>query len=173
MANPLPYKRVLLKMSGEVLMGDQEFGLDPHTVNRVAQDIKDVKDTGIEVCIVVGAGNIFRGVAGASAGMDRTTADYMGMLGIAINCLALQMHWNNSACQHVSNRRFVWMRYASLIFAVKPCDIWRKAALLFSLLERETRILRPIRRRLCVPLKWIVMPCLRRQRLMEFIPPTL
>lgn len=90
MANHLPYKRVLLKMSGEVLMGDKEFGLDPDTVNRVAQDIKDVKDTGIEVCVVVGAGNIFRGVSGASAGMDRTTADYMGMLGIAINCLALQ-----------------------------------------------------------------------------------
>ena len=90
MPNPLPYKRVLLKMSGEVLMGDKEFGLDPDTINRVARDIKDVRDTGIEVCIVVGAGNIFRGVAGASAGMDRTTADYMGMLGIAINALALQ-----------------------------------------------------------------------------------
>ena len=90
MANPLPYKRVLLKMSGEVLMGDQEFGLDPNTVQRVAADIKDVRDTGIEVCVVVGAGNIFRGVSGASQGMDRTTADYMGMLGIAINALALQ-----------------------------------------------------------------------------------
>lgn len=90
MSQPLPYKRVLLKMSGEVLMGEKEFGLDPQTVQRVAQDIKDVRDTGIEVCIVVGAGNIFRGVSGASAGMDRTTADYMGMLGIAINCLALQ-----------------------------------------------------------------------------------
>lgn len=90
MPNPLPYKRVLLKMSGEVLMGKQEFGLDPETVERVARDVKDVIDTGIEVCIVVGAGNIFRGVSGASQGMDRTTADYMGMLGIAINALALQ-----------------------------------------------------------------------------------
>ena len=90
MANPLPYKRVLLKMSGEVLMGDKDFGLDPDTIQRVARDIKDVRDTGIAVCIVVGAGNIFRGVSGASAGMDRTTADYMGMLGIAINALALQ-----------------------------------------------------------------------------------
>ena len=90
MGSPLPYKRVLLKMSGEVLMGNQDFGLDPSTVDRVAQDIKDVIETGIEVCVVVGAGNIFRGVSGASQGMDRTTADYMGMLGIAINCLALQ-----------------------------------------------------------------------------------
>lgn len=90
---PLPalkYKRVLLKISGEVLMGPKEFGLDPDTVNRVAQDIKDVVDMGAELCVVVGAGNIFRGLSGASAGMDRTTADHMGMLGIVINALALQ-----------------------------------------------------------------------------------
>lgn len=84
------YKRVLLKMSGEVLMGDKEFGLDPATVTRVAEDIKSVVEGGTEVCVVVGAGNIFRGVAGAAEGMDRTTADYMGMLGIVINALALQ-----------------------------------------------------------------------------------
>jgi len=86
----LPYKRILLKMSGEVLMGTREFGLDPATVKRVATDVKEVIALGIEVCIVVGAGNIFRGVSGASQGMDRTTADYMGMLGICINALALQ-----------------------------------------------------------------------------------
>tara|TARA_R110001592_G_scaffold16881_7_gene71484 strand:- start:8035 stop:8790 length:756 start_codon:yes stop_codon:yes gene_type:complete len=85
-----PYKRVMLKMSGEVLMGKKEFGLDPDTVKRVADDIKEVVDLGIEVCVVVGAGNIFRGVSGAAHGMDRTTADYMGMLGIVINALALQ-----------------------------------------------------------------------------------
>lgn len=84
------YKRVLLKMSGEVLMGENQFGLDPKTVDRVAEDIKQVVDGGTEVCVVVGAGNIFRGVSGAAAGMDRTTADYMGMLGIVINALALQ-----------------------------------------------------------------------------------
>ena len=84
------YKRVLLKMSGEVLMGDNEFGLDPATVNRVAGDIKEAVDKGVEICVVVGAGNIFRGVSGAAQGMDRTTADYMGMLGIVINALALQ-----------------------------------------------------------------------------------
>ncbi len=86
----LDFKRVLLKMSGEVLMGKNEFGLDPETVDRVARDIKEVKDMGVEVCVTVGAGNIFRGVSGASQGMDRTTADYMGMLGIVINALALQ-----------------------------------------------------------------------------------
>jgi uridylate kinase len=86
----LDYKRILLKMSGEVLMGNREFGLDSETVDRVAKDIKDAIDLGVEICVVVGAGNIFRGVSGASAGMDRTTADYMGMLGIVINALALQ-----------------------------------------------------------------------------------
>lgn len=84
------YKRIMLKMSGEVLMGEGEYGLDSDTVKRVAQDIKEVVDSGIEVCVVVGAGNIFRGVSGAAEGMDRTTADYMGMLGIVINALALQ-----------------------------------------------------------------------------------
>ena len=84
------YERVMLKMSGEVLMGKREFGLDPETVARVARDIKAVVDSGVQVCVVVGAGNIFRGVSGAAQGMDRTTADYMGMLGIVINALALQ-----------------------------------------------------------------------------------
>jgi uridylate kinase len=84
------FKRILLKMSGEVLMGSKEFGLDPATVNRVASDVKETIDLGVQVCVVVGAGNIFRGVKGASEGMDRTTADYMGMLGIVINALALQ-----------------------------------------------------------------------------------
>lgn len=86
----IKHKRVLLKMSGEVLMGEKEFGLDSKTLNRVARDIKDVIDMGVEVCVSVGAGNIFRGVSGAAEGMDRTQADYMGMLGIVINALALQ-----------------------------------------------------------------------------------
>lgn len=84
------YKRVLLKISGEVLMGKKEFGLDPETVARVARDVKSAVDMGIEMCVVVGAGNIFRGVSGAATGMDRTTADHMGMLAIVINALSLQ-----------------------------------------------------------------------------------
>lgn len=84
------YKRVLLKISGEVLMGKKEFGLDPETVARVAQDVKSAVDMGIQMCVVVGAGNIFRGVSGAATGMDRTTADHMGMLAIVINALSLQ-----------------------------------------------------------------------------------
>lgn len=84
------YKRVLLKLSGEALMGDGEYGLDPVTVKRVALDIQEAVKLGTQVCIVIGAGNIFRGVSGASEGMDRATADYMGMLATVINCLALQ-----------------------------------------------------------------------------------
>lgn len=93
------YKRILLKMSGEVLMGENEFGLDPATVNRVADDIKEAVEQGVQICVVVGAGNIFRGVSGAAQGMDRTTADYMGMLGIVINALALQNALENLEIQ--------------------------------------------------------------------------
>jgi len=94
-----PYKRIMLKMSGEVLMGEQEYGLHAPTVARVADDIKEVVDSGVEVCVVVGAGNIFRGVSGAASGMDRTTADYMGMLGIVMNALALQNALENIGVQ--------------------------------------------------------------------------
>ncbi|HAX90845.1 MAG TPA: UMP kinase, partial [Rhodospirillaceae bacterium] len=88
--NEATYKRVLLKLSGEALMGDREYGLDPETVNRVALEIKDVVAQGVEVCAVIGGGNIFRGVSGAAKGMDRATADYMGMLATVINALAMQ-----------------------------------------------------------------------------------
>lgn len=86
----LKFKRVLLKMSGEVLMGDREYGIDPGTIERIAADVKEAVSLGVEVCIVVGAGNIFRGVSGASNGIERVTADYMGMLGTVMNALALQ-----------------------------------------------------------------------------------
>ncbi len=84
------YKRVLLKISGEALMGGRDYGLDPDTVDRIAADIRDVQAKGVEVCVVVGGGNIFRGIAGAAAGMDRATADYMGMLATVMNSLAMQ-----------------------------------------------------------------------------------
>lgn len=84
------FKRVLLKISGEALMGDQEFGLDPETVSRVAKEIASVQEMGVEICVVIGGGNIFRGVSGAAQGMERTTADYMGMLATVMNALAMQ-----------------------------------------------------------------------------------
>lgn len=86
----LRYHRVLLKISGEALMGTREFGLDPATVARVAQEVKSVNELGIEVCLVIGGGNIFRGIAGASQGMQRASADYMGMLATVMNALAMQ-----------------------------------------------------------------------------------
>ena len=86
----IQFKRVLLKISGEALMGDGEYGISTDTVNKIAIDIKNTVEMGVEVCLVVGAGNIFRGVAGAAAGMDRATGDYMGMLATVINSLALQ-----------------------------------------------------------------------------------
>ncbi|HVY12823.1 MAG TPA: UMP kinase [Alphaproteobacteria bacterium] len=84
------YQRVLLKLSGEALMGERDYGLDPAVVDRVAEEIKDLVDKGIQTCIVIGGGNIFRGVNAAAKGMERATADYMGMLATTINALAMQ-----------------------------------------------------------------------------------
>jgi uridylate kinase len=84
------YQRVLLKLSGEALMGRREFGLDSETVGGIARDIGDVVAMGVQVCVVIGGGNIFRGVSGASMGMDRAQADYMGMLATVMNALAMQ-----------------------------------------------------------------------------------
>ncbi len=84
------YKKILLKMSGEVLMGDSLFGIDTKTIEAVAEDIKEVVDHGIELCLVIGGGNIFRGVSLAGKGMDRANADYMGKLATVMNALALQ-----------------------------------------------------------------------------------
>jgi uridylate kinase len=86
----LPFKRVCLKLSGEALMGSATFGLDPTIVTRIAAEIKQVHDAGIQLCIVIGGGNIFRGVMGANQGMDRTLSDSMGMLATVINALALK-----------------------------------------------------------------------------------
>jgi uridylate kinase len=84
------FGRVLLKVSGEALMGSQSFGIDVATVDRIAVDVKEAVDAGSQVCLVIGAGNIFRGMAGAANGIDRATADYMGMLATVMNALAMQ-----------------------------------------------------------------------------------
>ncbi|MDT0553190.1 UMP kinase [Urechidicola vernalis] len=86
----MAYKRILLKLSGEALMGERNYGIDPKRLAEYAEDIKEITNQGVEVAIVIGGGNIFRGVAGASNGMDRVQADYMGMLATVINGLALQ-----------------------------------------------------------------------------------
>src|SRR5690242_7331237 len=90
MSHPASYKRVMLKVAGEALMGDGDYGLDTHTCRRIAEDVKGVVDLGVQICLVIGGGNIFRGMAGAAAGMDRAQADYMGMLATVMNALAMQ-----------------------------------------------------------------------------------
>ena len=84
------YKRILLKLSGEALMGEQTYGIDPAVATQIAKDIAEIQGMGVETAIVIGGGNIFRGVAASARGMDRATADYMGMLATVINALALQ-----------------------------------------------------------------------------------
>ena len=122
------YGRVLLKISGEALMGNREYGLDPEIVDRVASEVKSVVGMGVQVCLVIGGGNIFRGVSGAATGMERATADYMGMLATVINALAMQ-----SALE----RRGVQTRVQSAIPMASVCEpyirrraraIWRRAA---------------------------------------------
>jgi uridylate kinase len=89
------YKRILLKLSGEALMGNQEYGIDPHVLNQYSTEIKQVKDLGVEIGIVIGGGNIYRGVSNSSSNIDKVTGDHMGMLATLINALALQ-----SALEH-------------------------------------------------------------------------
>ncbi|PVA11663.1 UMP kinase [Pelagivirga sediminicola] len=84
------FQRVMLKISGEALMGDTAYGLHPPTVERIAREVKVVHDMGVEICMVIGGGNIFRGLSGSAQGMERTTADYMGMLATVMNALAMQ-----------------------------------------------------------------------------------
>jgi uridylate kinase len=86
----LAYKRILLKLSGEALMGDQTYGIDPVVATQIAKDVAEIQSMGVQTAIVIGGGNIFRGVAASAHGMDRATADYMGMLATIINALALQ-----------------------------------------------------------------------------------
>ncbi|HET6465790.1 MAG TPA: UMP kinase [Nitrospiria bacterium] len=88
--NAPKYQRVLLKISGEVLAGDQGYGIDPKVIDAVSTEIKDIHDLGVEVAVVIGGGNIFRGLAASAGGMERSSADYMGMLATVLNALALQ-----------------------------------------------------------------------------------
>ena len=92
----MTYKRILLKLSGEALMGNRNYGIDPDRLSDYANQIKQITEQGIEVAIVIGGGNIFRGVAGASNGMDRVQGDHMGMLATVINGLALQSALENA-----------------------------------------------------------------------------
>src|SRR3989442_8878195 len=89
-AGAVPYRRVLLKISGEALAGRQGYGIEPETISRIAEEIREVVEMGVELALVIGGGNIFPGIAASAGGMDRATGDYMGMLATVINALALQ-----------------------------------------------------------------------------------
>ena len=89
------YRRILLKLSGEGLMGDRQYGIDPDTIERICDEVKGVHDQGVQICLVIGAGNIFRGVSSTAKGVERTSADYMGMLATVINALAVQSTLEN------------------------------------------------------------------------------
>ena len=96
------YKRILLKFSGEVLTGEGDYGIDPAVIQKIAQEIKEVKNLGVEVAIVIGGGNIFRGMAASAKGMDRASADYMGMLATVMNGIALQDALEKDRCSNAS-----------------------------------------------------------------------
>jgi uridylate kinase len=109
----LKYRRVLLKVSGEALMGERDYGLDPAMVARIAGEVESVHDLGVELCLVIGGGNIFRGLSGAAVGMERASADYMGMLATVINSLAMQ---------NELERRGVTTRVQSAISMQSVCE---------------------------------------------------
>ena len=99
----MPYKRILLKLSGEALLGERQYGIDPVRIAQYAKEIKSVVNQGLEIAVVIGGGNIFRGVSAASNGMDRVQADYMGMLATVINGLALQSALEECEVHKTSN----------------------------------------------------------------------
>src|SRR5882762_7587329 len=113
MSADLKYRRVLLKISGEALMGEREYGLDPAMIGRIADEICSVHSLGAELCLVIGGGNIFRGLSGAAAGMERASGDYMGMLATVINSLAMQ---------NELERRGVTTRVQSAISMQSVCE---------------------------------------------------
>ena len=143
------FKRIVLKLSGEALAGKQGYGIDPKTVDLIARDIATVTKQGIQVAIVVGGGNIWRGLSGSAEGMDRVSADYMGMLATVMNSLALQ-----DALEKLGVATRV---QTNLIFVVVLFVIWKKVALLSSEPAREILTFRQIQRQRCVPPKLKLM----------------
>lgn len=165
------YKRVLLKLSGEGLMGEKSFGLDEAKLSEMAQEIKQVHDAGVQLAIVIGGGNIFRGLKGAAGGMDRVRADHMGMLATVINSLAMQ-----DALQ----RAGVPARVVSGVVMPTICEPYVQPRVKKKLEEgnvvilpqgRAIRSLRRTRARLCAPPKWAVKRFSKPHRLTACIPP--
>mgnify|MGYP000311440537 CR=1 FL=1 len=145
------YKRVLLKLSGEALMGDGQYGIDPKITDHLAKQVKELLAVGHEVGVVVGGGNIFRGMAGAAGGMERAQADYMGMLATVMNALALQdaFEHNDVPCRVMSAIQM--NEICEPIFAVAPSTTFPRVMSLFLPPVRAIRTLRPTPPRLFVP----------------------
>lgn len=126
------YKRIMLKLSGEALANDKGFGIDPEVVYRLAGEIKEASDSGIEIAVVVGGGNIWRGLKGSAGGMDRVSADYMGMLATVINSVALQDALEKWALPQECRRLSKCSRLQNLISAVERSDIWKRKSRYFG-----------------------------------------
>ena len=166
------YNRILLKISGESLMGERQFGLDPAMVNRVANEIATIVNYGVEVCVVIGGGNIFRGVSGAANGMERATADYMGMLATVMNALAMQSSLSRMVFKVVFSQLYQYLQFASRILDAVLFVTWRRNVLSFLQRVPVIRFLLLTQQRLFEQLKWVVMQYLRQQRLMVFMTRT-
>ena len=139
------YKRILLKLSGEALMGDDSYGINRTVVERIVAEIAEVSRLGVQVAIVIGGGNIFRGMTSAEDGMDRATADYMGMLATVMNALALQDAMRRGGLVSRSSRRFGLIRWWNPTFEVKPFVTSKQAKSSFLLPARAIPSLRQIR----------------------------
>src|SRR5437868_7034401 len=155
------FNRILLKLSGEALMGQGQFGIDPEAVAGLAGEIADAKGKGHELCLVVGGGNIFRGMAAAAKGFDRATADYMGMLATVMNALALQMALEKIG---VDTRVLSAIPMASVsepTFGAGHCVTWRRAASSCSRPGRAILTSPPTPPQRCGRRRWAAMPCSR------------
>jgi len=124
----MKFKRILLKLSGEALMGAQGYGIDPAVVGMIADQVKHIRDMGVEVGLVIGGGNIFRGVAGATKGMDRTTADHMGMLATMINALALQDALEHKGVQTRTLSGLEMPKVSETYIRRRATPTWRRGA---------------------------------------------
>jgi len=123
----MKYKRILLKLSGEALLGNQQYGIDPAVLEQYAKEVKSIVDAGVEVAIVIGGGNIFRGVQGAQGGVvDRATGDYMGMLATMMNAMAIQGSFEKFGMTLVCFQPLKWNKLVNLLFAAEPCVTLKK-----------------------------------------------
>lgn len=166
----MKYKRILLKLSGEGLMGSKSFGLDENMLNEIAGEIKLAHDAGVQIALVIGGGNIFRGLSGAAGGMDRVRADHMGMLATVINSLAMQ-----DALQ----RAGVPARVVSGVMMPTICEPYvqprvkkklEEGSVIILRRERGIRSLRRTPEPLCAPPKWAAKRFLKQRRSTAFIP---